>query len=476
MSNFGSAEAGNGGYPAPAGGYPAGSGGYPAPSTNTEAPSSNQPAATSNPSNGGQVQQQQEDTIHNDTPDSHAPPVVPVGRLPLDPVSSLLRSLAFICFMLFGGACMYALVTPYWYSSTTATDTGTVISPFYSCVRSPGNDFSCTALTLGESRISVFSSGCATSADDTAMWMYIIRACVLLAGGAAGITAIIIIVNLAVYPVAKAPLAILAIVGGGISSLGWAGAVATTVIGISDKLVCGKGLCGTDASCSESWMSAAWVLFISGAFTVGGFAVVLIDYILRVMKKPKGAVPPVHHQQPAPSQQANTQQQQAPIPSSAHQDTQQQANGAASSQATSQQQPQPSQQQQAPQQQGEMNEHPASHAGATPMGQSNQQQQEPPQQHQPDTHAYPSNSNDQEQELQEVAPPVSEEVAADGSQYHHEGFELPEGDWVWDPASNMYWSESQYLFLNPQNSHFYDPNSNKWYNPETEVWYDEGEQ
>eukprot|EP00758_Cryptobia_borreli_P007491 Tbor_TRINITY_DN5305_c1_g4::TRINITY_DN5305_c1_g4_i1::g.4850::m.4850 len=50
-------------------------------------------------------------------------------------------------------------------------------------------------------------------------------------------------------------------------------------------------------------------------------------------------------------------------------------------------------------------------------------------------------------------------------------FELPEGDWVFDPETKMYWSEEQYLFLSPEDCHFYDPNSNHWYNPETEVWY-----
>ena len=50
-------------------------------------------------------------------------------------------------------------------------------------------------------------------------------------------------------------------------------------------------------------------------------------------------------------------------------------------------------------------------------------------------------------------------------------FQPPEGDWEWDPNSNMYWSESQYLFLNPNDGHFFDPNSEQWYNPETEEWY-----
>lgn len=50
-------------------------------------------------------------------------------------------------------------------------------------------------------------------------------------------------------------------------------------------------------------------------------------------------------------------------------------------------------------------------------------------------------------------------------------FQPPEGDWEWDPNSNMYWSESQYLFLNPNDGHFFDPNSEQWYNPDTEQWY-----
>ena len=46
-----------------------------------------------------------------------------------------------------------------------------------------------------------------------------------------------------------------------------------------------------------------------------------------------------------------------------------------------------------------------------------------------------------------------------------------DGDWVYDPESEMYWSEEKFLFLHPQSNQYYDPNTDLWYDPDTEQWY-----
>jgi hypothetical protein len=353
--------------------------------------------------------------------DNHGP-ALPKNRLPLNPTSSLLRSLAVCLFMVYAGMCMHALVSPYWYSSKSGADTGLVLSPFYACTRAPKDTFGCSDLQMGKARVRVSSTGCETSTEEFSQWMYLIRFFVLLSGSASGVTSLLLIGNLAIYPIAKAALPIASIAGGCISLASWAISVAATVVGISDKLTCGEGLCGTDTTCKEFWMSGAWVLFIGGIVCLLGLGVAIADYARRMLSKTKGAVPPAHHQN-APS----THQQPA---------------------TSNYPQPDPVMQQQSSPQQ-DYRQEPQDYQNKNSGAQ------------------YQSHS----QEMEQVAAPAS-----DATQYHHEGFELPEGDWEWDPASNMYWSESQYLFLNPQNSHFYDPNSSMWYNAETEEWYNEGEQ
>ena len=326
---------------------------------------------------------------------------------------------------------VYAVSTAGWMQSKVSTSGAQQtrrLAPFYTCSSAVGSDtISCTDYESFE----VIDGDCKVTKTTNGNYMKLIQAFAITPGGLSAVGGVVALIGLSLSTLQVAMRIIPSLVFAILALLTNAAGIAITITSV-DSIFCGKGLCIGQTDCKNSYEPSALVYFCSGVFPLVAVIILVISLVRKLIMAP--AVKPAahHHQQQPHSNQNAGQQYRQPTP---RENQYQQHPGAAM--------------------------HQREEASPTPRYIKSPGKEEPF-----DTNNN-NNNNYNEYSVVEQKPQGN-----DGDVVQHpEGFELPEGDWVWDPASNMYWSESQYLFLNPQNSHFYDPNSNHWYNAETEAWY-----
>ena len=336
---------------------------------------------------------------------------------------------------------MYAVSTSGWWQkeiSTAGSQSRASLSPFFSCSSVSGS----YSQSCSKYEATAYTSGsCTVSKGDAENYMTLVRVFVISPGGFSLLGMVLALVGVANsssnVTMKMVPPLVAALLALACNAVG----VALTIVNFK-KMYCDDSPCAGVSNCKMSWQGSALLFFCSGIFPLVSVALLIVG-LANSMRAPHipHPQPSPHHPQPIFSQGSPSygfaphSQQQTSFTNLEH--AQPMANG---------------------------------HRGATPReiaSPSIGAHAEAP------THApkLVGNANPNDYSVAEEMQPPPSGNAANGAPTHPEGFELPEGDWQWDAASNMYWSESQYLFLNPLNSHFYDPNSNHWYNAETEAWY-----
>eukprot|EP00658_Telonema_sp_P-2_P007074 TRINITY_DN12639_c0_g1_i1.p1 TRINITY_DN12639_c0_g1~~TRINITY_DN12639_c0_g1_i1.p1 ORF type:complete len:275 (-),score=82.65 TRINITY_DN12639_c0_g1_i1:267-1091(-) len=271
--------------------------------------------------------------------------------------------------------------------------------------------------------------------------MSLIQAFVITPGALSAIGGVVALIGLSLSTLQVAMRIIPSLVFAVLALLTNAAGVAITITSVN-SIFCGKGVCMGANDCKETWEGSALLYFCSGVFPLVAVIILVIALVRKLIMAPAPKNPVArNHQQQHHSNQNAGQQYRQPTPRENHYQQQQQHPGATM--------------------------HQQDEASPTPRYIKSPGKEEP---FPTDSHTN-NNQNHTNNNDYSMVEQKHHQDGGDVVQQHPEGFELPEGDWVWDSASNMYWSESQYLFLNPQNSHFYDPNSNHWYNAETESWY-----
>lgn len=69
-----------------------------------------------------------------------------------------------------------------------------------------------------------------------------------------------------------------------------------------------------------------------------------------------------------------------------------------------------------------------------------------------------------------TSAPATKDVLAPVQHEPAGKFEVPEGDWRFDPTSGWWWSDSHHLYFNDATGHYFDPDEQSWFDPVSGVW------